>query len=90
MRVPAGKSLLLAGTCLKVSGASATASAGKARARIAECGQTNTHLPHWVHRSSIPLGISSAMLRFSNLAVPVGKLPSTGIADTGRRLPSPR
>ena len=34
-------------------------------------------------------GISSAMLRFSHCAVPVGHVPSTGKALTGSRSPLP-
>ena len=30
-----------------------------------------------------------AMLRFSYMAVPVGKVPSTGMAETGRLSPRP-
>ena len=35
------------------------------------------------------IGISAAMLRFSSLAVPVGNVPSTGIALTGSKSPRP-
>ena len=34
-------------------------------------------------------GISSARLRFSHFAVPIGQVPSTGKALTGRRSPLP-
>src|ERR1700693_1708810 len=47
-------------------------------ARMTECGQTITHLPHWMQRSSSHTGISRAMLRFSHFDVPMGKVPSTG------------
>ena len=48
------------------------------------CGQTRTHLPHWMQSASSHTGISSAMLRFSHCAVPVGKVPSMGMALTGQ------
>ena len=74
---------------MNAAGASAMRSVGKTLARIAECGHTNTHLPHWVHSFSSHTGISSAMLRFSWRAVPVGQVPSTGSSDTGRASPLP-
>ncbi len=40
--------------------------------RMTPCGQTIAHLPHWMHRPRPTTGISSAMLRFSHWAVPVG------------------
>ena len=52
-------------------------------------GQTMAHLPQSMHRSGSHTGIDSARLRFSHLAVPVGKVPSTGSALTGSRSPSP-
>ena len=39
--------------------------------------------------SGSKIGISCAIERFSYFAVPVGKTPSTGSADTGNRSPSP-
>src|ERR1039458_6752766 len=56
---------------------------------MTECGQTMTHLPHWMHSSSSHTGISRAMLRFSHCVVAVGKVPSMGIALTGTSSPSP-
>ena len=46
-------------------------------------------MPHCVQIFSSQIGISSAMLRFSHCVVPVGKVPSTGSADTGSRSPLP-
>src|SRR5574343_333172 len=74
---------------LKLAGALATALAGKALARMAECEQTKTHLPHWVHKSVSSTGICSARLRFSKRAVPVGQVPSAGKKDTGTASPLP-
>src|SRR5512132_595768 len=42
------------------------------------CGQTMTHLPHWIHTAGSHTGISRARFRFSQRAVPVGKVPSLG------------
>ena len=75
--------------CLKVGGALAASAGSKTFIRIAACGQTMTHLPHWMQVSGSQTGISSAMLRFSYCAVAVGKVPSTGIALTGRSSPRP-
>src|SRR5208337_401314 len=74
---------------LKVSGASFSSEESYTLARITAWGQTNTHLPHWMHKSSSQTGISLAMLRFSHMAVPVGKVPSMGIALTGSESPFP-
>src|SRR3972149_2812236 len=57
--------------------------------RMTACGQTSTHLPHWMQMSGSHTGISSPMLRFSHCAVPVGYVPSTGIALTGSSSPNP-
>ena len=57
--------------------------------RMVACGHTMAHLPQSMQMSGSQIGISVAMARFSYLAVPVGKVPSTGRADTGRRSPSP-
>jgi hypothetical protein len=57
--------------------------------RIAAWGQTSAHLPHWMQTGSVHTGICSARLRFSQRAVPTGKVPSTGIALTGRWSPLP-
>ncbi len=77
-----------AGADLKPSGASASMLAGTTLERTAACGQLRTHLPHWMHRSGSQTGTSRAMLRFSQAAVPVGKVPSTGSLLTG--ISSPR
>ena len=57
--------------------------------RIAACGQTSAHRPHWMQTSGSQIGISKAMLRFSTRAVSVGNVPSTGKALTGNRSPRP-
>src|ERR1019366_10613696 len=79
----------LAGTDLKVGGALASKAGSYTFARITAWGQTSTHLPHWMQRFSSHTGMSSAMLRFSHCAVAVGKVPSLGMALTGRESPSP-
>src|ERR1043165_4443160 len=53
------------------------------------CGQTNTHLPHWMQTFGSHTGISNAMFRFSQRDVAVGYVPSTGNALTRRSSPSP-
>jgi hypothetical protein len=58
-------------------------------ARIAACGQTNTHLLHWMQIGWSHTGISSAIARFSHCAVPVGQVPSAANAETGKRSPLP-
>src|ERR1035438_3696487 len=78
-----------AATALKVTGAPASCFSSYTLARITLCGQTSTHLPHWMHNSSSHTGISSEMLRFSQRADPVGQVPSTGITLTGRLSPLP-
>ena len=65
------------------------ASGGTTFARIAECGQAATQWLHWVQSSSFQMGISSAILRFSQRVVPIGQVPSGGSAETGRASPSP-
>ncbi len=72
-----------AGVLLKVSGASARYFSSYTLARMTACGQTSTHLPHWMQTFSSHTGISSEMLRFSHCAVPVGNVPSIGILLTG-------
>src|SRR5512136_1418765 len=84
-----GNSLNLASMDLKAAGADAAYLESYTLARMTACGQTKTHLPHWMQRSFSQAGISKAMLRFSHLVVPVGKVPSTGKALTGRLSPSP-
>jgi predicted amidohydrolase len=52
-------------------------------ARIAACGQNSAHLLHWMQSFVSQTGISAAMSRFSQRAVPVGQVPSGGKALTG-------
>ena len=77
------------GTALKVDGARAISSGEKTFMRIAACGHTSGQIAHCVQIASSQIGISWAMLRFSHCVVPVGKVPSTGIAETGSRSPLP-
>ena len=53
----------------------------------APCGQISAHLLHWMHSPGSHTGIAAARLRFSQRAVPVGHVPSTGKALTGSRSP---
>ena len=71
------------------SGAFSISSGATTLARIAECGQAATQWLHWVHSGASQIGISSAMLRFSQRVVPVGQVPSGGKADTGKASPRP-
>jgi len=64
-------------------------SGSKALNRIAAWGQTRAQRPQSMQMSGSQIGISSAMERFSHMAVPVGNAPSTGSADTGSRSPLP-
>ncbi|CSE69096.1 Uncharacterised protein [Shigella sonnei] len=73
----------------RLAGAFSIASGGTTFARIAECGQAATQWLHWVQSSSFQMGISSAILRFSQRVVPIGQVPSGGSAETGRASPSP-
>ena len=57
--------------------------------RIAACGQTSAHLPQSMQSAASQIGISAAIERFSKRAVPVGKVPSSGSAETGSRSPLP-
>ena len=50
------------------------------------CGQTNTHLPHWIQTSGSQTGTSAAKFRFSHCVVPVGNVPSYGNALTGHAI----
>src|SRR6185437_16633413 len=68
---------------LKVAGAFSRCFGSYTLMRITAWGQTMAHLPHWMQVFVSQTGISSAMLRFSHLEVPVGKVPSTGKALTG-------
>ena len=63
--------------------------ASKALKRMAAWGQTSAQRPQSMQISGSQIGISSAIDLFSHLAVPVGKVPSTGSADTGSRSPLP-
>ncbi len=47
------------------------------------------HLPQSMQIEASQIGIIWAIARFSYLVVPVGNVPSTGIALTGSRSPSP-
>ncbi len=84
-----GVSLREYGTALNVAGARCISSGRNAVIRIAACGQTSGQIAHCVQIVSSQIGISWAMLRFSHCVVPVGNVPSTGIADTGSRSPLP-
>src|SRR5271165_6128337 len=63
----------------KPSGAWLMALGSYTLARMTACGQTITHLPHWMQRSLSQAGMNWAMLRFSHCAVPVGNAPPAGI-----------
>ena len=71
------------------SGAPSSASGPNTLVRMVECGQTMAHLPQSMQIDGSQMGISAASDRFSHLAVPVGKAPSTGRALTGSRSPLP-
>src|SRR5208282_2481369 len=60
---------------LKVAGASFSSEESYTFARITACGQTRTHLPHWMHNASHQTGIYLPMLRFSRIAVPGDNCP---------------
>src|SRR5262245_6958489 len=82
-------SLALNSVDVNVAGASDSALLSYTLARIAACGKTSAHWLHWIQIFESHTGISSAMLRFSHLAVAVGHVPSTGNALTGSRSPLP-
>ncbi len=88
MRIP-GCSRDFHSLSLNPSGASCSADGSKTFIRIAACGQTSAHLAQSMQIDGSQIGISCAMLRFSQRAVSVGNVPSTGSADTGRRSPWP-
>ena len=73
----------------KSAGAASTAAVGNTFIRIVACGQTIAHLPQSMQMAGSQIGIFWAIARFSYFVVPVGKVPSTGIALTGNRSPSP-
>ena len=58
-------------------------------ARITLCGQTNEQFPHWMQMPASQAGTVAEMPRFSHCDVPLGKVPSTGNALTGRSSPRP-
>src|SRR5579859_4651024 len=74
---------------LNVAGALSPSSGEYTLARITACGQTMTHLPHWMQRSLSHTGTNCAMLRFSHCEVAVGNAPPAGMALTGSRSPRP-
>ena len=55
--------------------------------RMEACGQPSEQSPHWMQIFGSQMGISSAIERFSYCVVPVGNVPSTGMALTGRSSP---
>ena len=88
MRIP-GCSRDFHSLSLKPSGAPSSADGSKTFIRIAAWGQTSAHLAQSMQIDGSQIGISCAMLRFSQRAVSVGNVPSTGNADTGSRSPWP-
>src|SRR5512135_669647 len=52
-------------------------------------GQTKEHWPHWMQMSGSQTGMWVAMFLFSYWVVPVGQVPSSGMADTGSESPWP-
>ncbi len=75
--------------CWNVAGAWSAAIGSYTFMRIAVCGQTSAHLAQSMQMSGSQIGISCAIERFSHFAVSVGKVPSTGSAETGSRSPLP-
>src|ERR1035438_5194864 len=55
-----------AGTALKVDGAPSRCWASYTLARMTLCGQTSTHLPHWMQSSSSHTDRTSAVVGFSH------------------------
>src|SRR6185369_2253160 len=84
-----GNSRHFAGIDLNPAGASVRSVTEQTFARIVECGQTITHLPHSIHKSGSQTGTSCAMFRFSQRVVPTGYVPSAGKALTGKLSPRP-
>src|SRR5256885_14076252 len=82
-------SLSRASQDLNVLGALSSSLLSYTLIRITACGQTMAHLPHWMQIFESHAGISSARLRFSHFAVPVGKVPSHEKALTGSSSPLP-
>ena len=77
------------GTLLKPAGAFFRSSGEYTFMRMAACGHISGQSAHWVQMSASQIGISCAMLCFSHCEVALGKVPSTGSADTGSRSPLP-
>ena len=78
---------LVQSVALKPSGALASSGGSKTFMRIVACGQPSEHSPHWMQIFGSQMGMSWAMLRFSYCVVPVGNVPSQGMALTGRSSP---
>ena len=55
--------------------------------RMTAWGQTSAHFEHWMQMAGSQTGISCARLRFSYWVVPLGYVPSMGMALTGRLSP---
>src|SRR5438477_4105641 len=83
-------SLSRASVVLNVAGAAARYCGSNTLIRSTACGHTMAHFPHWIHVLVSHTGISSARLRFSHFAVPVGKVPSAGNALLGSSSPFPQ
>ena len=73
----------------KPAGARSRCAGSNTTVRSAACGQMSAHLLHWMQMAGSHDGSSSAVLRFSHSAVPVGQVPSTGKALTGNASPRP-
>ena len=80
----------MSGSVEKLSGAPASAAASTYLVRMTLCGQTKLQLPHWMHVSGSHSATNSEIRRFSYVVVPLGKVPSTGMALTGRALAAAR
>src|SRR3989338_4730668 len=82
--------------CLPIAAALGKAFGAVARAapstifmRMAACGHTREHCPHWMQVSASHWGTCTAMLRFSYWVVAVGQVPSAGIWETLMEAPFP-
>ena len=71
---------------LNPSGAPASSVGSYTFIRIVVCGHTAAHRPQSMQMSGSKIGISWAIERFSYLAVPVGKTPSTGKRRHGQQV----
>ena len=67
-----GSSFQRASADWNAAGAVANSCGSYTLARITACGQTSTHLPHWMQRFGSQTGTSSAKLRRSHCAVALG------------------